>query len=348
MCLGINSTCPCTSGARMACGCGGTMTCTYGAWGACSSPAKHLDCIAGACGCADNTDWAKNDVCQIGDDAICKGITPPSVTVNPLVGADYCNGIPNGGLANFQWNFNSAAGDETAYELQISTSSGDDFDSNKVFDTGIVPGSAQSKGIYVYSPVTNPAADCSSSTGACGSYINYGSNTKYYWKIEVWDKNGQSASDATTVAYTFPYAHPAPAVIYTVPTSVAPTNAADFTDQSICYDDNGGQYDCKQLVPDSSLGTHVCSAATGVDAAGKNACYSWWFNLLNKTTPDDWTIGSTTNSYPLSGTYTTKLQVCDDIGCCSATTNLKVGTSNAGIVPQWWEISPYQTTPAQP
>jgi hypothetical protein len=258
--------------------------------------------------------------------------------------------LPSGyGTATFRWNYSDTESDtETRFQMQVSLASGTDFERNIVFDSGMVNGSVNKVQIPVLPYLTNPPNsincqnNCTYSPDFCVlncNYINYGLH--YYWRVKVWEITSSgatqdsgwvyyvdSASDPVDT-YIYPYAHPSPILSYSVPPSVAPGQAAVFSDSSKCYKDDGTQYNCS----DKTLG------ATNT--------YTWWYNTASHPTSDlTYTVINAppiiSKTYQTPGTYTTKMQICDDIGCCVAPTqNIAVGTSNANTVPQWWEISPY-------
>ena len=234
--------------------------------------------------------------------------------------APYCSysltGIPASGLTTFKWNYHDAENDpQSMWQIQINTTN--NFDGAKVFDSGVMKGSANK----VMLPVLLASANTSS------PHIKYG--LKYYWRVKVWETvNGQWSSwayfaDAATTpknTFIYPYSHPQPMVSYAIsPDNIEPTKPVTFTDNSICYKDDGTSYSCNTETANT---------------------YGWWFTNNKNPLSDDQTKGNPPNQTYVTGAYPTKLQICDSIDCCSATKNIRVGTHNTNI-PTWKEISPW-------
>lgn len=343
-CQVLGEQCPCdpyNPDNTLSCGCGGTRRCNaFGVWDECTGQTGRKDCnkVTGKCECsAIPAGESSDDLCQ--SDDTCSENLPPEVDTLNVV-PSYCGysmtGIPASGLATFTWNYSDAENDaQSAYQLQISTSSGASFEEDVVFDSGVSNGPTESRGVFVLPSATNPTSDCKDSVGKC-SFINYG--VKYYWRVKVWEeKTGYNsgwvyytnALSAPVNSYLFPYAHPSPTVLHAPPTTALPGDPVLFMDASVCYKADGSYYSCS----DSALG-------------GSNT-YKWWFTNPSNATPDLTYLGNAaptniTWTYALPKTYLTKLEICDEIGCCHATASLKVGSSKANRVPQWWEISPYE------
>jgi len=163
--------------------------------------------------------------------------------------------------------------------------------------------------------------------------INYGD--QYYWRVRVWQADGQSTVSSIK-SYEYSFTHPGPSVIYNVPTNAKPGNTAVFVDKSNCYNSNGSSYDCKELTLDT------CTAA---DTLNNHKCYKWNFGD-NITRGENlsivYTTGDATHIYPSAGSYSSNLRICDDEGCCSLTGSITIKSGNAGELPQWSEISPFQ------
>ena len=311
-CYHIGESCSCKDGEIKSCGCDGVRTCSFGIWGACNGT-QHRDCLAGSCTCIDNNiSGVTEDLCF--SNGTCKINQPPipyNLNVDP---GSYCSVFQGGGLATFEWGYRDVENDpETKWQIQISTGSGSDFDNNIVVDSTVL-GDANKIQIPVF-----PASTYSNS-----NHINYG--VDYYWRVKVWESqtNYNSGWVYYSGNYIYPFNHPAPSVICSVPQNNAP-GAVSFLDNSICYNDDGTFYLCRTKTSNT---------------------YAWWFNLpsftsVYNTSSDDTIKGDATHTYSQSKTYLTALKVCDDGGCCYAPLSVTVGTSNAGKVPQWWEVSPF-------
>jgi len=208
------------------------------------------------------------------------------------------------------------------YQLQISTSP--TFNTT-VFDSCSASGSCSclTTGNCDQSATSISVFVLPSSTNATVQHLTYGAT--YYWRVKVWDAftgkdsgwvSYTNASSNPVNTYTYPYAHPSPWISYSTPTSASPGTWVVFVDQSNCYDRNQNSYSCSSLTSNT---------------------YTWTY----RDGYADNTLGNASHRYSSPGTYGTKLQICDDIGCCYATAGVHITNSNANNVPQWSEISPY-------
>ena len=262
-----------------------------------------------------------NDYCVApGQANQCMCAKPPTVVLLEPT-ADYCSGT-----VIFNWTYASAQSySQSAWQMQVSTQG--NYTNDLIYDSGKTSGSGTNNYFSVFL-ASNPSTV---------DHIHYG--TLYYWRVKVWDSTDHSSigytsytnsSSSPVNTYTFPYAHPGPAVSYTT-TPETPTidQPVSFTDNnSMCYDNNGS--------------SHFCNVAPNT--------YQWWFNvdadiktsLITCSIDNSAICGVASHSYE-NGIYLTKLQICDpvgaEIGCCYAASNIRVGSGKA--VPQWWEISPY-------
>jgi hypothetical protein len=282
--------------------------------------------------------------------------------------------MPASGLVVFQWDYKDQESDqETNWQMQISTNSR--FDNyGIIFDSGIVPGSANRVQLPVFLSLENSTTYCKTTPQKC-SFINYG--VPYYWRVKVWENSDASpnysawasyidshadskqnipdlndyivgnypdnADDKETTStspdpehtYTYIWSHPAPMVSFTPPSTVTPGQTAIFKDSSSCFNDDGSPYPC---------------------SASNTNTYQWWYDYVNNPGTNSGIINCsvptstapaicstiTSPAYLQPKTYTAKLQICDTLGCCSETTSVKVGTSNANKIPLWQELSPFQ------
>ena len=236
---------------------------------------------------------------------------PPPFADNLSVALNYC-----AGLATFNWNYNDIVGNdpETAWQLQVSTDSNFSniaYESCDEVINGDCDGSAESVTILV-----SPA-------------LNYG--TSYYWRVRVWDDTTVDPAWTDYPGTFATYPHQAPAVSYAMsPVPATVNQEVSFTDNnSMCWLSSGAFYSCN--IKDENT-------------------YQWWFGddsdtgstAISCSVSDATICGNASHTYDLSGSYSTELQVCDDIGCCYTTASLYVEPVKANTVPQWWEITPYR------
>ena len=256
----------------------------------------------------------------------------PPYAENLISGLDSpCTGIQGAGISHFVWKYGDVEGDtEKKFILQIDDS--EDFSSPEVFRTydnlSYPAGALNEQTVLVKAIPTIPFGD----------YLNY--NVFYYWRVMVQENGTNLYSDWTyydrangttnpDLKTTFMMTgHPAPSPIFTFsPPNPIPGQAVDFTDLSVCYDNNG-PYLCKNITPSTCVG-------------GSNNCYTWNFgdgSSLDHTIPDPAIV---THSYVATGTYSSYLKVCDELYCCSVPKNIPVRTAGAKETPNWKEISPF-------
>ena len=273
-----------------------------------------------------------------------------SLTVNLLEpNANYCSGI-------IVFNWETIGDIQTAYQIQISTDV--NFTNEYILaDSGVVSGVAGTATSRTFNVSLVPTSSCAP---GC-TRINYG--VPYYWRVQVWGGTGGSGWTTYPTGYIYPYPHPPPLITYEPPAIVVPIHPVTFTDTSVCYEnstcqDSGGidypcilPYYCNHLIPADSNCTVLdgncreCTAAPDSNGDGRGDCYSWWFNDSFSGPADDYTIGNPSHNYssasPAGNPYQTKLKICDDIMCCSAQNPVNVSANSGSVVPQWWEITPY-------
>jgi PKD repeat protein len=134
---------------------------------------------------------------------------PPSATNLKVTSPDYCKLGP--GATIFSWTFTDPDGDsQSAYQVQIDNNS--NFSSPEV-DSGKINSSSNS-----YSPQTG---------------LNY--NTTYYWRVKVWDSEGNESSWSYGPSFTTPkHAYPTPAFTFS-PEKPHPRQVVQFTDKSQAF-----------------------------------------------------------------------------------------------------------------
>ena len=312
------------------------------------------------------------------NDTQCGGNNPP-LAYNLRVEQSYCGAITTfrwdysdaEGEPQYQYQLQmSTINDDPSTPV-------DEFKDGLVYNTGVVLGTTNSIIVPVYLASIRSPGECNLSQ-PCNGFINY--NVPYYWRVKVWDIDGVSGfpvasdwayyqdthtfdppnnynkdgyptyaddKDGDEYTYTYPYEHPHPGVSYEPQAIIVPGQPATFTDSSLCYHydtDTGNttSYPCKNLIPPGSPSTD-CKVPGGVcyecTAATDGHCYTWWLNGL--ASPSSYIIGNTSYQYPSKDTYQTKLKICDDIMCCSAQNPVNVSANSGSVVPQWWEITPY-------
>lgn len=335
---------------------------------------NKTDCTASQIQCG-NTCCNAGQYCCDGD--TCSNTSCSGPTVTPKIYTDdYCaaaNLLGGGiGMVSFKWDYEP--GDkglpQKNYRIEVSTESGASFEDGIIFDSGIANGAGSSIMFRVYPSSFKSTNSCKNnrnydgSTGCYPPFINYG--VSYYWRVKVWDTAGQSSAktyytdghspynatgypdyaddkDQIQTAYKYVYDHPSPFVSYSEPKNVTPGSSGTFVDASTCYDNSGNSYKCREL---TSGDPDVCT---------DSKCYSWWFKFSPKVSvrsyinsytedsnliPDPAGIGPTAGGdvYSSPGTFGTALKICDDIGCCHASRNVKIGTSNANKSPLYQEV----------
>ena len=258
------------------------------------------------------------------------------LTAAPLTpetfGTDYCHGF-----VSFGWTYLDTAGNnEKSFEIQVSHdpnfgSGNIDFDYNSLSSSPNLDkpsGTVNNQSVFVK---TSPEFE--------SNKLSY--NTTYSWRVKVYDSTGLDSGWVTAgQTFTTPlHAYPSP-VLTVSPASAPLANNVDnvsFIDssatiQSMCYKPGGTSYLCNAITQ--------TDCTTYAAANGVTGCYEWWFNHINDTTPpDDFTIGGTSHPYTSVGNYSTWLQICDDVGCCSAPGSVTV--KSPLNVPEWKEISPF-------
>ena len=234
-------------------------------------------------------------------------------------------------------------------------------------------GTANRVQLPVFLSSLNPTSSCQGTAEGC-RFINYGQ--AYYWRAKVWEQssaippysawanyidshvtstqnvyfpvlNNYDGTDSSGFAdgkaddndlnkntYTYPWSHPAPVVAFNPQSPPSPGQPAYFTDSSQCFNDDGSSY--------------ACNSTLGVSPGSPSNSYDWnWGDGLNNDTIYNVSDSATavTNvpyTYSQPKTYLVGLKLCDPLGCCTATSAVRVGTSNANKVPLWQEVSPFQ------
>jgi hypothetical protein len=254
---------------------------------------------------------------------------PPGVELGPIASS------PCESSRFFSWTYISGDSsdskcDEASFIFQVSSTGFDSDECNncEVNETVDSPSGGTQNNQPV--PIRFPAA------GPGGGSLAY--DTTYSWRVKVFDYYGHTSgwvvgSNFTTELH--PYPSPNYEVKLSSKTLINGKSTATFSESSRCYVNTGSRNN-------PNISYYNCSdLTTGECIDGK--CYSWWFDLYREPNSIDHTIlptGDTfTHEYTDKGTKGTKLQVCDDIGCCPKTINISIaGPSN---VPIWQEISPF-------
>ncbi|MCX6721643.1 MAG: PKD domain-containing protein, partial [Candidatus Staskawiczbacteria bacterium] len=161
-------------------------------------------------------------------------------------------------------------------------------------------------------------------------------NQTYYWRVQAYDcKTTQAGCEAgywdstvkscgtkwmsgqsfTTASHAYPTCNFSATVSAPLVNNLA-NNVVTFADSSICY-----------------------AGSTNIPGSCSSAAYTWSFGDGTGGSA----VGSTSHNYANITKYPTKetvtLKICDDVGCCTASTNVVIKTSQN--VPTSKEISPY-------
>jgi len=220
----------------------------------------------------------------------------PPQAAGLTTGAGYCT--EQGRQITFQWTY-SGSNLQTKFDFQVDNNS--DFSSPEVNRT--LPGLSNPSGTinvqYVYVRAVPTGDDLAYST-------------TYYWRVKVYDANGNSgwlyppgtSTSPGTPFTTASHAYPFPSFSFS-PLKPTPGQNITFTDSSQCY--------------------------------GVSCTYAWDFD--NNGTTDSTTAGTVTHSYPNPGTYTVKLGLTDNLGYYCSYTN-PITVSSPGQKFEWKEIAP--------
>jgi len=241
---------------------------------------------------------------------------PPETMLVSSSGLDYCS-ASGAYYVRFTWNY-SCDKPEQVFKFQVEDKA--TVDSTKAFNSpeinNTVSGDSNSQSAIV---------SASQNTGSLAF------NTEYYWRVSVCDTpNDCSPWYYGSTTQTFPGTsfktslHAWPSVIFSItppipiiakPVLFADSNALQSI-QSTCYDNSNNPYYC------------------GKDKT--EATYAWNFGDGNTSN----SVGNVYHAYANAGIYpVTSLKICDDLGCCSATSKVTVKTSLN--TPQWKEVSPF-------
>jgi hypothetical protein len=154
---------------------------------------------------------------------------PPTVTDMTVDAAgpdNYCNIGPGLGVANFSWTYNDPNGDpETRFDFQVDNDPS--FSSPEVdrsfTDLNNPSGTTNSQSVEIRNTSTSPGGD----------YLTY--NTTYYWRIRVYDNQGQDSGWVEGSSFNTD-THPWPWPDFTwTPEKPAIDQVVEFTDQSTAY-----------------------------------------------------------------------------------------------------------------
>jgi hypothetical protein len=233
---------------------------------------------------------------------------PPSainLSVDPPNSTDYC-GITGYPLVRLRWQFSDLGDSQSAYQIQVATSSG--F-SPLVLDTGKITGLPGQSQAFVIQP----------------PYPTLSWNTTYYWRLKVWDSKDTPSTDwivyqnnipppesFTTASHSYPYPNFTPS-----PKNPAIEEVVTFIDNSKCYSSPGNtEYSC---------------------STGGSISYLWDFGNGQTST----TKGDATTTYTTTGSKTVRLTITDNsltpAGSCDAARQVTIALP----LPEWEEIPPF-------
>jgi len=217
---------------------------------------------------------------------------------------EYCANSPLG-LVEFNWTYKDDDGDsQVQYHLQVATDSG--FENkvvNNIADQGVVVGGVGTAVVNVKQNPTGP--------------LDIAYDKTYWWRIKVKDTAENWSSDWIEGPTSFDTpAHPYPNPDFSWdPLDPSAGVEVTFEDKSSCYTGTGSDT-CQNLA----------------------SSYLWEFGDGETTSqPTDEPMGNTTHTYYVSGDYTVRLEVTDDVGMCPAVFPLTAALP----LPIWQETSPF-------
>ncbi len=254
-------------------------------------------------------------VTQVGDgsqgaDALKLDVdTPLTIGVSGTFQPFYCQDT-----LDIYWNYVDLSSPELKFDFQIASS---DFDRNS--------DNCPDSGCVVSDLGNTKISQSEQFSFQQGQQNSLSYNTKYYWRVRVYDSNNNSSVWYYGHTFRTP-AHAYPNPGFTPSPASAPLisgiDSVTFTDSSMCFD--------------STETSYLCSSKN--NPSGQPNQYSWTFGD-NGDHVDDSTVGSPSHNYTVIGTYISSLQVCDDVDCCSTSSSITV--RNPLGVPIWKEVSPF-------
>lgn len=243
--------------------------------------------------CADSTPEYPTGVCKTSNYKVFANLNDPPTVTTADETWDYCLDSRNPTL-NWVFSDPNPGDSQSAYQIQIDNNS--NFSSPEI-DTGKVFSSSNS-----YHPT--------------GTTLNW--NTKYYWRVMVWDSHDAPSVWSNTNNFTTPlHSYPRPDFSWS-PDSPSAMEPVQFTDKSTCYDD---------VITGSD-----CSSDTGfIDS------FKW---TIPKTQYADPLISFEENpvaTFSEEGNWNVTLEVTDSDGfMCPKTQTVNVSEP----LPWWKEIIP--------
>ncbi|MFH1894387.1 MAG: PKD domain-containing protein, partial [Patescibacteria group bacterium] len=211
-------------------------------------------------------------------------------------------GNKDGAIVRFKWDFNDPGDTQSAYRLEVASTSA---------FLNIVVRSCDSD-------LDDPDAKCpSAGPGSTFEFINDPAagyavlswDKAYYWRLKVWDSEDVPSTD--WIVYqdndSPPESFTTPSHYYPSPSfTLSPQNS--FLNELVKFTDNSEYYPWD---PPS---------------------YLWDFDNGSTSTKK----GDTTTTYDTAGLKTVRLTLTGDIGACDTTRQVTVGS----LPPEWREVSP--------
>ena len=256
---------------------------------------NHLNCDSNGDGVSDQGNYSQ---CPIGQSVTDYKVKtsfsfnrPPTATNLNATLLDPCiYSLP----ASFSWEFSDPDAGDTQEYYQVQIDNNSNFSSLEV-DSGKVHSSSEA-----YAPA-----------------FSFLYNTRYYWRLMVWDNNDADSGWISGPSFTTPlHRYPDPDFIPS-PQNPSVDQVVEFIDSSKCYNAVGSEYLCRN---------------------GGGVSYQWDFDYDAEEgfTIDSTYKGNATTTYATSEPYTVRLRITDDIGTCSTDRTVNVTLP----LPEWWEIAP--------
>jgi len=223
---------------------------------------KHYWSCSDECLCYDYYEWEVWETCEYGCNlTTLRCNSPPSAINLSVTQGDYCFASYPPIILSWEFSDPDSGDSQSAYQIQV--------DNNPDFS----------------SPEIDPGKVNSSSTSYGSFSLSY--NTKYYWRVKVWDNYDAESSWTEGPSFTTA-SHPYPETDFSwTPQYPRAKEQIQFQDQTT-YNDGA-------------------------------TSWSWDFGDGSTSTEQN-----PTHSFSSKGLYTVTFTACDDIGCCSKEKQIQI------------------------